>query len=235
MARTKRWWLLHCGVGAVVVLSLLTAVTQCSIADDVDEARAATEKKLQEFKGAVDSLQNENKDLRNNLGAARGALVNANDDRDEALRCVQEKDDTIAQLKDSLALVKSDLEDCQSGKKPQKQVKKPVKKVKKVKKQKKQNVVRQNRECSGGNRGTRVQVNNESANNGAVVVNKGCQDRSGVNVSIDNGSVNNGAIVVGCGNNVVVNRTVEAAKARFEQTREVTVECEVISTRRVYR
>ena len=73
----------------------------------------------------------------------------------------------------------------------------------------------------------------ESTNSGAIVVggNNGCQ-QGGTQIKLENGSSNSGAIVVGNGNNVIVNQ--EQATVKYERQRTITVECEVVRSRRVY-
>ena len=144
-------------------------------------------------------------------------------------------------LNDSLAVVNDQLIDCRNSKK-QPVKKAPVKKepVKKepVKVQPKPAVkdtvvvvVKEGaKKCATP--ATVVELD-DSKNTGNIVVSGKC---GGTQVKLENGSVNNGNIVVGNNNHVVLhNQVVADTLARYAKTREIIVECEIQTTRRVYK
>ncbi|MBQ8042332.1 MAG: hypothetical protein IJ273_03285 [Alphaproteobacteria bacterium] len=231
---TKSWWIVHVAAGVAAVALVAFGMTQCSGKNDArDEAAAARQEVVkagEKIDGAVakiDSLVNANRGL--------------SDENRAQADTIRMQRDSIAVLNDSLAVVNDQLVDCRNSKK-QPVKKAPVKKapVKKepVKVQPKPAakdtvvvVVKEGaKKCATP--ATVVELD-DSKNTGNIVVSGKC---GGTQVKLGNGSVNNGNIVVGNNNHVVLhNQVVADTLARYAKTREIIVECEIQTTRRVYK
>lgn len=231
---TKSWWIVHVAAGVAAVALVAFGMTQCSGKNDArDEAAAARQEVVkagEKIDGAVakiDSLVNANRGL--------------SDENRAQADTIRMQRDSIAVLNDSLAVVNDQLIDCRNSKK-QPVKKAPVKKepVKKepVKVQPKPAakdtvvvVVKEGaKKCATP--ATVVELD-DSKNTGNIVVSGKC---GGTQVKLGNGSVNNGNIVVGNNNHVVLhNQVVADTLARYAKTREIIVECEIQTTRRVYK
>lgn len=231
---TKSWWIVHVAAGVAAVALVAFGMTQCSGKNDArDEAAAARQEVVkagEKIDGAVakiDSLVNANRGL--------------SDENRAQADTIRMQRDSIAVLNDSLAVVNDQLIDCRNSKK-QPVKKAPVKKepVKKepVKVQPKPAakdtvvvVVKEDaKKCATP---TTVVELDDSKNTGNIVVSGKC---GGTQVKLGNGSVNNGNIVVGNNNHVVLhNQVVADTLARYAKTREIIVECEIQTTRRVYK
>lgn len=231
---TKSWWIVHVAAGVAAVALVAFGMTQCSGKNDArDEAAAARQEVVkagEKIDGAVakiDSLVNANRGL--------------SDENRAQADTIRMQRDSIAVLNDSLAVVNDQLVDCRNSKK-QPVKKAPVKKapVKKepVKVQPKPAakdtvvvVVKEGaKKCATP--ATVVELD-DSKNTGNIVVSGKC---GGTQVKLENGSVNNGNIVVGNNNYVVLhNQVVADTLARYVKTREIIVECEIQTTRRVYK
>ncbi|MBQ4129860.1 MAG: hypothetical protein IJD69_00575 [Alphaproteobacteria bacterium] len=231
---TKSWWIVHVAAGVAAVALVAFGMTQCSGKNDArDEAAAARQEVVkagEKIDGAVakiDSLVNANRGL--------------SDENRAQADTIRMQRDSIAVLNDSLAVVNDQLIDCRNSKK-QPVKKAPVKKepVKKepVKVQPKPAakdtvvvVVKEGaKKCATP---TTVVELDDSKNTGNIVVSGKC---GGTQVKLENGSVNNGNIVVGNNNYVVLhNQVVADTLARYAKTREIIVECEIQTTRRVYK
>ena len=231
---TKSWWIVHVAAGVAAVALVAFGMTQCSGKNDArDEAAAARQEVVkagEKIDGAVakiDSLVNANRGL--------------SDENRAQADTIRMQRDSIAVLNDSLAVVNDQLVDCRNSKK-QPVKKAPVKKepVKKepVKVQPKPAakdtvvvVVKEGaKKCATP--ATVVELD-DSKNTGNIVVSGKC---GGTQVKLGNGSVNNGNIVVGNNNRVVLhNQVVADTLARYAKTREIIVECEIQTTRRVYK
>ena len=231
---TKSWWIVHVAAGVAAVALVAFGMTQCSGKNDArDEAAAARQEVVkagEKIDGAVakiDSLVNANRGL--------------SDENRAQADTIRMQRDSIAVLNDSLAVVNDQLVDCRNSKK-QPVKKAPVKKapVKKepVKVQPKPAakdtvvvVVKEGaKKCAKP--ATVVELD-DSKNTGNIVVSGKC---GGTQVKLGNGSVNNGNIVVGNNNHVVLhNQVVADTLARYAKTREIIVECEIQTTRRVYK
>ena len=237
---TKSWWIVHVAAGVAAVALVAFGMTQCSGKNDArDEAAAARQEVVkagEKIDGAVakiDSLVNANRGL-------------SGENRAQA-DTIRMQRDSIAVLNDSLAVVNDQLVDCRNSKK-QPVKKAPVKKepVKKAPVQKapvkvqpkpvaKDTVVvvvnEDSKKCSAPK--NVIELDNSKNAGNIVVSGKNC---GGTQVKLENGSVNNGNIVVGNNNHVVLhNQVVADTLARFAKTREIIVECEIQTTRRVYK
>lgn len=231
---TKSWWIVHVAAGVAAVALVAFGMTQCSGKNDArDEAATARQevikagKKIDGAVAKIDSLVNANRGL--------------SDENRAQADTIRMQRDSIAVLNDSLAVVNDQLVDCRNSKK-QPVKKAPVKKepVKKepVKVQPKPAakdtvvvVVKEGaKKCATP--ATVVELD-DSKNTGNIVVSGKC---GGTQVKLGNGSVNNGNIVVGNNNHVVLhNQVVADTLARYVKTREIIVECEIQTTRRVYK
>lgn len=231
---TKSWWIVHVAAGVAAVALVAFGMTQCSGKNDArDEAATARQevikagKKIDGAVAKIDSLVNANRGL--------------SDENRAQADTIRMQRDSIAVLNDSLAVVNDQLVDCRNSKK-QPVKKAPVKKepVKKepVKVQPKPAakdtvvvVVKEGaKKCATP--ATVVELD-DSKNTGNIVVSGKC---GGTQVKLGNGSVNNGNIVVGNNNHVVLhNQVVADTLARYAKTREIIVECEIQTTRRVYK
>ena len=231
---TKSWWIVHVAAGVAAVALVAVGMTQCSgkndARDEVAAARQEVVKAGEKIDGAVakiDSLVNANRGL--------------SDENRAQADTIRMQRDSIAVLNDSLAVVNDQLVDCRNSKKQ------PVKKAP-VKKEpvKKEPVKVQPRPAAkdtvvvvvkeGAKKcatpATVVELD-DSKNTGNIVVSGKC---GGTQVKLGNGSVNNGNIVVGNNNHVVLhNQVVADTLARYAKTREIIVECEIQTTRRVYK
>ncbi|MBP3340705.1 MAG: hypothetical protein IJX43_04400 [Alphaproteobacteria bacterium] len=231
---TKSWWIVHVAAGVAAVALVAFGMTQCSgkndARDEVAAARQEVVKAGEKIDGAVakiDSLVNANRGL--------------SDENRAQADTIRMQRDSIAVLNDSLAVVNDQLVDCRNSKKQ------PVKKAP-VKKEpvKKEPVKVQPRPAAkdtvvvvvkeGAKKcatpATVVELD-DSKNTGNIVVSGKC---GGTQVKLGNGSVNNGNIVVGNNNHVVLhNQVVADTLARYAKTREIIVECEIQTTRRVYK
>lgn len=232
---TKSWWIVHVAAGVAAVALVAFGMTQCSGKNDArDEAAAARQEVVkagEKIDGAVakiDSLVNANRGL--------------SDENRAQADTIRMQRDSIAVLNDSLVVVNEQLTDCRNSKK-QPAKKAPVKKesVKKepVKVQPKPVakdtvvvVVKENdKKCVAPKKS--VELDNSKNTGNIVVSGNNC---GGAQVKLENGSVNNGNIVVGNNNHVVLhNQVVADTLARFAKTREIIVECEIQTTRRVYK
>ncbi len=238
---TKSWWIVHVAAGVAAVALVAFGMTQCSGKNDArDEAAAARQevvKARQEVVKAGEKIDG--------AVAKIDSLVNANrglsDENRAQADTIRMQRDSIAVLNDSLAVVNDQLIDCRNSKK-QPVKKAPVKKepVKKepVKVQPKPAakdtvvvVVKEGaKKCATP---TTVVELDDSKNTGNIVVSGKC---GGTQVKLGNGSVNNGNIVVGNNNYVVLhNQVVADTLACYAKTREIIVECEIQTTRRVYK
>ncbi len=237
---TKSWWIVHVAAGVAAVALVAFGMTQCSGKNDArDEVAAAQQEVVKASKkmdGAVAKIDS--------LVKANRGLTDENRAQADTIRMQR---DSIAVLNDSLVVVNEMLTDCRNSKK-QPAKKAPVKKapakkapVKKepVKVQPKPAVkdtvvvvVKENdKKCVAPKKS--VELDNSKNTGNIVVSGNNC---GGAQVKLENGSVNNGNIVVGNNNHVVLhNQVVADTLARFAKTREIIVECEIQTTRRVYK
>ena len=232
---SKTWWAMHVAAGVAVIMMVASIATKCS-----RETAESDEK---------DAMVSEIMDLSNKvakLNEINGGLLDENAAQADTIRMQR---DSIVVLNDSLAVVNKELADCKTKRCPRDVKKVPVKPVvkpqpkpapKPAPKPKADTVyvfVQAPVDTVAVKKpGVNIDLD-KSQNNGAIVVGgTKCQQPS-VDIKLENGSVNNGAIVVGNNNRVFVERgqVVADTLARLKKTREIIVECEIQTTRRVYR
>ncbi len=239
---TKSWWIVHVAAGVAAVALVAFGMNQCSGKNDANDKAAAAQqevvkasKKIDGAVAKIDSLVNANRGLSDENRAQADTIRMQRDS-------IAVLNDSIVGLNDSLVVVNGQLADCRNSKKqPAKKApvkKEPVKKdpvkvqPKSVVKDTVVVVVKENdKKCVAPKKSVEL---DDSKNTGNIVVSG--NNCGGAQVKLENGSVNNGNIVIGNNNHVVLhNQVVADTLARFAKTREIIVECEIQTTRRVYK
>ena len=226
MARTRNWWVIHTTAGVAAVLLTMFGVAQCSQKNNEQFGKNLLNNTLNEYKQALDSATV-------HIKRVNDANKRLDDDNRAKADTIRMQRDSIIVLNDSLDVVNAKLTDCRnSGKKAV-----PVKPKPQPKPQPKDTVCvgvlpeKKVPEYCPPHNAKNVVVLDSAKNNGNVVVEKNaCGDTE---ITLKNGAVNNGNIVVGNNNNVIINR--QDSVIRFIKTREVIIECEFQTTRRVYK
>ena len=232
MARTRNWWVIHTAAGVAAVLMTVFGVAQCIQKNNEQFEKKSLNNTLNEYKQVLDSATV-------HIRRVNDANKRLGDDNRAKADTIRMQRDSIIVLNDSLDVVNAKLTDCRNAGKKAVPVKpKPQPKPKpKPKPQPKDTACvvvlpeKKVPEYCPPHNAKNVVVLDSAKNNGNVVVEKNACGNT--EVTLKNGAVNNGNIVVGDNNNVIINR--QDSVIRFIKTREVIIECEFQTTRRVYK